>query len=326
TKGTYQLDGPFKSQPHLLPYYWVDFAAAPSFHLFASPNWRVGATVTLSHESGATNAWGVRPNIRYYFQPQRSNGFWFAQVEGAYEETTWASAGGFPNYETRLGVGYNYFLSTDLALEIKTEYVNRLQGRFEESPYTLQQLVLTADLQPFFRVAAKKPIQGLMEQGNFVLSDNFLQFIKTLNSTAWSADISPALGYFPTNRLLVGGQLKYKILQLDQVIEPFTLPEDRTFAARAYFFYYFLSKPKFHLGLGTEMLHRNQTREGDNSLNRPGTKEVLNAYFTSLSALIPIQQSFALECHLRYALPATSPFALSDEISLGLTVQRYLRR
>lgn len=202
------------------------FFANPSLQHFLSPRFSIGGQLQMEGDlTDGIQQMLLAPEVRYYLNPDHPKINWFAAFETQFTLYKHPDLNVFNPLEIGAGLGANVSLAEGLSLE------NKFSVHFKnlDSPFAFQR--------PTFRLeanfvhyasagsggtsAAFIPAIG---KGNWLIGGSPIR-LEYLNH-GWiknfSVDISPSVGYFITDHLLVGAEfgLTYNDLKTD-----FTLPE-----------------------------------------------------------------------------------------------------
>ncbi len=144
------------------------------------------------------------PFARYYFNPLAKRFHVFGEVEMA----------DWDHFTANVGVGLNYFLAPGIGWE--TRLSSPLTDGFRE-------VGLSSGLTLYFDPQARKnwsAVQSGIGRGTLLLGSTFVNRISNLNAGRFRIGLTPQIGYFLTDRLVLGASVGYYYTR-----SRFTFPE-----------------------------------------------------------------------------------------------------
>jgi outer membrane protein len=147
---------------------------------------------------------GINPYARYYFNPRPKNTFFYVQADYSYN--AFLLDGETQISDFGIDIGLDHFLAPGVALStvIAINHTNYHNGQsssalnFSVGPNAF--INCTASDRPYSTI-------GQFQKGSLLIGGSSASISRSLNLVQWSLGFSPRVGYFFTNKLVVGAEI-----------------------------------------------------------------------------------------------------------------------
>lgn len=253
----------------------TNFQANSSFQHFLNRRFSIGGQLGIS---GSSQLGGeqilLAPEIRYYFNPSAKGLNWFASLGSQFEIYSDRELTAGTHFQLKPGFGANINLASDLALESKFSVnFNRIGTN---SFFTKPSLSLEASLVHLAKNKGQDATISSLKtaKGNWLIGGGLLRMDYSNIGSVKNLEInvSPSLGYFVLDRLLIGADLafNYNHLKTDFTLVESNIDSRGLGMSISPFVRYYTAKPQQNIQPYLELrssLSYHENRLGPNSSN-----------------------------------------------------------
>lgn len=166
-----------------------------------------GSSINTSYSSSSFIdylALGINPYVRYYFNPQQNNTFLYLQADYSYSTFLLDAEGN----NTRLGLnlGLDHFIAPGVAFSTLGG-INYEGTEGSYSRYLSLFLDLSAFIFPATTADKLHATIGQFQRGSLILGGSRAGLGRSLDRIDWNLSFHPRVGYFITNKLVLGARL-----------------------------------------------------------------------------------------------------------------------